>query len=97
MGFSVAMTVIVVALFIILLGYLHYEDAYQQGSKSIKNISPNLFEHFQSNNNSRSFFLQEIFRQFYGLSIGIVLIAFSLIIFLIVKVVFPDSCLTSTI
>jgi len=87
-GIIIALGVMFVALIMILLGYLHYEDAYQEANNLISNISlPMNAQDFQRQNNSRSFFLQRLSRQFLSLSIGAFLIIFSLIVFLIVKLV----------
>ena len=91
-GLIIALGVMFVALIMILLGYLHYEDAYQEANNLISNISlPMNTQDFQRQNNSRDFFLQKLSRQFFSLSIGAFLIMFSLIIFLIVKLVIIKS------
>lgn len=96
-GLFIAIGIVFVALIIIFLGFLHYEDACQQATNSMIKIiassNDELILRFKSIHNSRSFFLQRLFREFLSLSLGVALLIFSLIIFLIVvKVLIEDPC-----
>ena len=97
-GEFIIVVVIFVVLIIIFLGFLHYEDACQQASNSIIKIIAisrnDLVERFKLRHNARTFFLQRLFREFLSLSLGVVLLIFSLIVFFIVVtvVLINDPC-----
>ena len=96
-GSIIIMVIVSVALILVFIAYLHYEQVYQEASNTISNISPrenhDLTEYFQSTYNYKTFFFQKLVRQFFSFSVGFALLIFSLIIFLIVRFfIVKDIC-----